>query len=66
MFFFGCAGSSLLSRWLSLVVVSRDYSLAVVSGLLTAVASFVAEHRLQGVRASVVTAHRLGSCGAGA
>ena len=37
----------------------RDYSLAVVSGLLIAVASFVAEHRLEGVQASVVSAHRL-------
>ena len=30
----------------SLVVTSRGYSLAVVCGLLTAVASLVAEHRL--------------------
>ena len=45
LFIFGCAGSSLL-RGLCLVVVSRGYSLVAVVGLLTAVASFVAEPRL--------------------
>ena len=45
LFIFGCAGSSLL-RGLCLVVVSRGYSLVAVVGLLTAVASFLAEPRL--------------------
>ena len=36
----------------SLAVVSRDYSQATVHGLLIAVASLVAEHRLQGMQAS--------------
>ena len=45
LFIFGCAGSSLL-RGLRLVVVSRGYSLVAVLGLLTAVASSVAEPRL--------------------
>ena len=39
---FGCAGSLLL------VSVSGGYSLGTVSRLLTAAASPVAEHRLQG------------------
>ena len=43
---------------LSLVVASRVYS-AVVHGLLIAVASLVAEHRLYGRRAPVVPAHGL-------
>lgn len=43
--FIGCAGFWLLCR-LSLVVASRSYSLVVVPGLLNAVASLVAEHRL--------------------
>ena len=43
-FILGCTGFSLL-HGLSLVVVSRDYSV-VVRGLLLKVASFVAEHRL--------------------
>ena len=42
---FGCAGSLLL-HGLSLVVGSRGYPLVVVHGLLIAVASLVAEHRL--------------------
>ena len=46
---------------LSLVAVSRDYSLVMVHRLLIAVANLVAEHRLLGARASVVAAHRL-SC----
>ena len=40
----------------SLVVARRGYSLAVVCGLLTAVASLVAGHGLQGAWASVVVA----------
>ena len=59
----------------SLVVMSRGYSLG-ARGFLLAVASLVAEHRLQGMSASVVLArglnsggswvleHRLNSCGA--
>ena len=43
-FILGCTGFSLL-HGLSLVVVSRDYSV-VVRVLLLKVASFVAEHRL--------------------
>ena len=61
-FIFGCAGSSLL-HGLSLVVVSRGYSLVAVCGLLTALASLVAEHGLQGPRASVVVTPRLQSTG---
>ena len=45
LIFDGCAGSSLLCR-LSLVETSGCYSLAVVRGLLIAVASLVADHRL--------------------
>ena len=44
---FGCAGSSLLhAQVFSPVVASRGYSLVVVRGLLDAVASLVAVHRL--------------------
>ena len=39
---------------LSLVAASKGYSLIVVRGLLTAVASLVAEHRFQGVYTSVI------------
>ena len=37
-------------HWRSLVAVSRGYSLAAVHGLLIAVASLVAEHRLSALR----------------
>ena len=49
----------------ALVAENRDYSLVAVHGLLTAVISLVRKHRfgLYGVRASVVAAHRLSSCG---
>ena len=47
---FGCAGSSLLHAGSSLVGMSRGSSPAAVPGLLI-VASLVAEHGLQGVRA---------------
>ena len=50
---FGCAGSSLLS----------GLSLVAVHGLLTAVASLVADHQLQGIRASGVSAPGLWSTG---
>ena len=43
--YLGCAGPSLL-RGLSLVVVSRGYSLVVMCGLLIVVASLVVEHGL--------------------
>ena len=52
LFIFGCAGSWLL----------RGCSLAVVHSLLAAVASLVAEHRLQDMQASVVAARGLRSC----
>ena len=40
-----------------------SYSLVVVRGLLTAVASLVAEHSLWRSWTSVVAAHELSSCG---
>ena len=58
------------------VAASRGYSLVAVPGLLIALASLVAEHRLQGMQAPGVVAqglssrgswaleHRLSSCGA--
>ena len=49
----------LAAHGLSLVVVSKRYSLVLVCGLLFAVASFVVEHGLQGERASAVVVHRL-------
>ena len=61
VFLYGCAGSSLLCV-LSLVAASRGYSLAAMRRLFVAVASLV-EHRLKGVRASVIMEHRLSSCG---
>ena len=45
-------------RCFSLVEASRGYSLVTVGGLLVAVASLVAEHRLQGA-ISVVVVHGL-------
>ena len=45
---------STAAQGFSLVVASRGHSLVVVPGLLIAVASLVAEHRLWGVWASVV------------
>ena len=51
-----CIGSSL-------VAVSGDYSLVAVLRLLMAVASLVAEHRLQGTRSLVVVVLGLSSCG---
>ena len=52
----GCSG-------FCLVAVSRGYSAAVVCGLLTAVASPIAEHKLQGEQASITAARELSSCG---
>ena len=51
---FGCCVGA--ARGPSLFVARGGFSLAVVCGLLIAVASPVAEHRLQGVGASVVAA----------
>ena len=56
--FIGCVGSSLLLAGFSLVVASRGYSLVTAYRLLLAVASLVAEHRLQGMD-SVAVALRL-------
>ena len=50
-------------HWLSLVVVSRVYSLVEVQGLLIVVASLVVQYRLQGAWASVVVACGVGSWG---
>ena len=50
-------------RCFSLVEASRGYSLVTFGGLLVAVASLVAEHRLQGAWASVAAASRLESTG---
>ena len=50
-------------RGVSLLAVSRGFSLVVMLRLLTAAASLVAEHGLQGTQASVVVAHGL-SCSA--
>ena len=47
----------------SLVVAKGSYSLVAVHGLLIAVASLVAEDRLEGMQASVVSARGLSSCG---
>ena len=46
---------------LSLAAACRGYSLVVMHGLLTEVASFVVEPGLQGTQASGVVSHRL-SC----
>ena len=43
---------------------SVDFALAAVHGLLIAVASLVAEPRLQGTQASIVAVHGLSSRGA--
>ena len=56
MFIFDCAGSLLLYMGFSLVAASRDYSVAVIHGLLIVVASLVGENGLQGVPASVAAA----------
>ena len=50
----------------SLVVAKGSYSLVAVHGLLIAVASLVAEDRLLGMQASVVSARGLSCCGSGA
>ena len=66
VFMYGCAGSALLCG-LSLVAARRGYSLVAVRRLLVALASLVVQHRLKGMRASVIMEqtpeHRLSSCG---
>ena len=47
----------------TLVAASRGYSLVAVCRLLIVVVSLVAEHRLQGMQASVVAAQGLNTCG---
>ena len=65
LFIYGCAGSSLPLWGFSLVEASRGYLLSslVVLALLIGVASLIVEHGLLGVRASVVAARSLSSCG---
>ena len=46
----------------SLVAISRGYSLAAVCGLLIAEAPLAVEHGLQGARASMTVARGLHSC----
>jgi len=59
----GCTGSSLLHR-LSLVAVSRSYSLAAVCGLLIEVVFLAVERWLWGVDlVAVALGHRISSCG---
>ena len=60
--FFGHAGSLLLHGFFS-SCGKWGYSIVAVPRLLFAVASFVAEHGLQGAWASVVVACGLSSCG---
>ena len=45
------------------VAASRGYSLVVVGGLLSVVASLIMEQGLQGVQTSEVAAHGFSSCG---
>ena len=47
LFIYDCAGSLLPWAGFSLVAVGRSYSIVGVCGLFIAVASLVAEHRLQ-------------------
>ena len=62
IFIFGSVSFFLL--WVAFLQLQRaGATLVSLRGLLVAAASLVAEHRLQGVQASVVVAHGLGSCG---
>ena len=67
LFIYGCVGYFLelgffvSVQGLSLVAATGGYSLGVVHGLLIAMASLVAEHGLQGMRASVIVARGLSS-----
>ena len=47
LFIFDCTGSLLLYMGFALVAASRDYSVAVIQGLPTAVASLAGENGLQ-------------------
>ena len=58
---FGCTGPLLLCGFFCSCNDQRLFFIA-VCGLLTAVASLVAEHRLQGLLSSVVATHWLSSC----
>ena len=51
-FIFGCAGSSLRYSSISLIAVSRGYSVVAMCRLFTVVASLVVKHRLWGTRFS--------------
>ena len=62
LLYFGCAGSC-CSAGFPLVAASRGYSPVVVNRLLRAVASLVAEHRLQGSQVSAAVASGLWSTG---
>ena len=65
LFIFGCIGSFVAARGLSLAVVSRVYSSSWCAGsLLLAVASLVPRAQALGVRASAAVARGLSSCGA--
>ena len=55
---------SFLYFWLCWLLAVLGVSLFAVCVLLVAVASFVAEHRLQGAWVSVVVGFSLNSCGA--
>ena len=61
LFISSCTGSSLLHRLFS--VVSMGCFLGAGHGLLIVMVSLVAEHRLQGMQASVVAAQGLNTCG---
>ena len=54
------------SRGYPLVAASRGCPLVAVHGLLNAVVSLVAEHRLWGMLASVIVVPGLSSCSSGA
>ena len=59
--FFGCAAS--VAVWAFSSFGEWGYSRVAVCRLLTVAAPLAAEHRLSGMRTSVVVAHGLRSCG---
>ena len=63
IFIFGCAWVLVAALGLSLMMVSREYSLVAVHRLLTALASLFAKHGLKGMWASGVAAPGLPSTG---
>ena len=63
LFIYGCAGSLLLCMKAFSGCSEQGLLLVASLGLVTVVASRVAEHRLKGVWASVVATLRLLSCG---